>query len=67
MFVIPTKNKIIYDAESINMWIWADEACRFTAFSNITSSWRHKGIILKKIQIWDQSIKISFYMLNFNP
>ena len=26
IFVIPTKNKIIYDPESINMCIWADEA-----------------------------------------
>ena len=34
-----TKNKkIIFDIESINMWILADEAYRFTDFSNITSS-----------------------------
>ena len=37
IFVILTKNKVIYDAESINMWMSADEACRFTNFSNITS------------------------------
>ena len=37
IIVIPTKHKVIYDAESINMWILADEACRFTNFSNITS------------------------------
>ena len=41
MFVIPTKNKVICDAESINMWILADEACRFANFSNI----RHNDII----------------------
>ena len=34
---ISTKKKIICDTESINMWIWADEAYRFTDFSNITS------------------------------
>ena len=34
---ISTKNKIIYDTESIKMWIWADEAYRFTDISNITS------------------------------
>ena len=37
ILVIPTKNKVIYDAESINMWILADETCHFTNFSNITS------------------------------
>ena len=36
IFVIPSKDKIIYDAESINMWILADEACPFTNVSNIT-------------------------------
>ena len=35
---ISNKNgKKICDTESINMWIWADEAYRFTDFSNITS------------------------------
>ena len=29
---ISTKKKIICDTESINMWIWADEANRFTFF-----------------------------------
>ena len=37
IFVIPTKNKVIYDAQPINMCILADEACRFTNFLNITS------------------------------
>ena len=35
---ISTEQKIICDTESINMWIQADEAYRFTDFSNITSS-----------------------------
>ena len=34
---ILTKKKIICDTESINMWLWADEAYRFTHFSKITS------------------------------
>ena len=34
---ISTKKKIICATESINMWIWADEADRFTDFSNIAS------------------------------
>ena len=34
---VSTKNRIICDTDSINMWILADEACRFTNFSNITS------------------------------
>ena len=38
MVEIPTKKKIISDTESINMWIWDNEAYRFTDFSNITSS-----------------------------
>ena len=33
---ISTKKKIICDTEPINMWILADEAYRFTDFSNIT-------------------------------
>ena len=36
MVEIPTKKKIICDAESISVWIWADEAYFFTDFSNIT-------------------------------
>ena len=32
IFAIPTKNKVICDAESIYMSILADEACRFTSF-----------------------------------
>ena len=31
------KNRIIWDTDSINMWILADKAFRFTNFSNITS------------------------------
>ena len=59
---ISTKKKIICDTESINMWIWADKAYRFTDFSNITSSWRHNDFILDIwVQIWDQSIKFSKY------
>ena len=34
---VSAKNRIIWDTDSINMWILADEACRFTNFSNITS------------------------------
>ena len=33
---VPIKNRIIWGADSINMWIVADEASRFTNFSNIT-------------------------------
>ena len=44
------------------MWIWADEAYRFTDFSNITSSWRHYDFILDIwVQNWDQSVKFSKY------
>ena len=32
IFVIPTKNKVICDTESIYMLILANEACRFTSF-----------------------------------
>ena len=34
---VSAKNRIIWDTDSINMWILADEACRFTNCSNITS------------------------------
>ena len=34
---VSTKNGIICDTDTINMWILADEACCFTNFSNITS------------------------------
>ena len=34
---VSTKNRIIWDTNSRNMWSLADEACRFTNFSNITS------------------------------
>ena len=37
MSEVSTKNRIISDTNSINMWILADEACCFTNFSNITS------------------------------
>ena len=30
MSEISTKNRIIWDTNSINMWILADDACRFT-------------------------------------
>ena len=57
---ISTKKKIICDTESINMWIWTDEAYCFADVLNITSSWRHKDFILDIwVQIWDQSIKLS--------
>ena len=39
---VSTKNRIIWDTASINMWILADEACRFTNFSNIL---RHNDVI----------------------
>ena len=34
---VSNKNRIIWDTDSINMWILADEASRFTNYSNITS------------------------------
>ena len=34
---VSTKNRIIWDTVSIIMWILADEASRFTNFSNIKS------------------------------
>ena len=37
MSEVSTKNRIIWDTKSINVWISADEACSFTNFSNITS------------------------------
>ena len=37
MSEVSIKNKIIWDTNSINMSILADEACCFTNFSNITS------------------------------
>ena len=36
IFVIPTKNKVICDTESIYTSILAEEACCFTSFFNIT-------------------------------
>ena len=44
---VSTKNRVIWDTDSINMWILADKACRFTNFSNITSQWRYNDFILK--------------------
>ena len=41
MFVIPTKNKVICDTESIYMSILADAACRFTSFLIL----RHNDVI----------------------
>ena len=35
--LIPTKNKVISDTESIYTSILGDEACCFTSFFNITS------------------------------
>ena len=32
IFVIPTKNIVLYHTKSINMWILADKACRFNNF-----------------------------------
>ena len=49
MSEVSTKNLIIWDTNSINMWILADEACRFTNFSNIMSQLRHNDFILKKM------------------
>ena len=37
MSKVSAKNRIICDTNSRNMWIIADEACRITNFSNITS------------------------------
>ena len=36
MSEVSTKNIIIWDSNSTNIWTLADEACRFTNFSNIT-------------------------------
>ena len=36
MSKVSTENIIIWDTNSTNVWILADEACRFTNFSNIT-------------------------------
>ena len=47
IFVIYTKNKNICETGLINMLIWADEACHFSDFSNITSLWHHNDILLK--------------------
>ena len=59
---ISTKKKIICHTESINMWIWADEAYHLTDFSNIMSYWRHNDFTFDIwFQIWDQSIKFSIY------
>ena len=61
MFLLNTENKIIYDPESINMWIWDDKNCHLLIFR---ISGHHDVIIVsywnKKFKIWDQSIKISF-------
>ena len=35
IFVICTKNETICETGSINILIWADEACQFTDFVNI--------------------------------
>ena len=35
IFVICTKNETICETESVNMLIWADEACHFTDLSKI--------------------------------
>ena len=57
---VSTEKKIICDTESINMWIWANEAYRFADFSNITSSWRHNNFTLDIwVQIWDQGMERS--------
>ena len=37
MSKVSTKNRIIWDTNSRNMWILADEACRVANCSNITS------------------------------
>ena len=64
---ISTNKKIICDTESINMWIWADEAYRFTDFSNS----RHHDVIT--ILYWTYDFRIAIRvsnlvcMLNFNP
>ena len=47
IFVICTKNETICEIGSINMLIWADQACHFTDFSNITSLCHHNNILLK--------------------
>ena len=35
MSKVSAKNKFIWDTNSINIWILADEACCFTNFANI--------------------------------
>ena len=34
---VPDKDGILWDTDSINMWILAEEACCFAKFWNITS------------------------------
>ena len=34
---VSDKDRIVWDTDSINMWILADEACRFAIFWNVTS------------------------------
>ena len=59
---ISTKKKVICDTESINMWIWANEAYCVADFSSIISSWRHNNFILDIwVQIWDEGIERSLY------
>ena len=41
MSKVSTKNKIIWNTNSRNMWILADEACRFTYFQIL----RHNDVI----------------------
>ena len=55
---ISTKKKIICDTESINMWISADEAYRFTNFSNI----RHHDAIT--ILYWTYEFRFEIRVLN---
>ena len=57
---ISTDKKRTCDTESINMWIWANEAYCFADFSNII--WHHNNFILDIwVQIWDQGFERSLY------
>ena len=45
--------KIVLIRNMYQIWnyllIWADEACHFTDFSNITSLWRHNYILFENL------------------
>ena len=66
MVEISTKKKIICHTESINMWIWADEAYSFIDFWNITSLWRHNDFLLDIKFRFEIRVSNLVCMVNFN-